>query len=121
MDAIALIKHQLAATKRLIQKGLKQYILQYISLKAKLEKLLEKAAKAIAPQPQPVRQRKTLLETAKILASTKLAAQFQTRQDCIDYVLQNFTLITEQLRVIDPECYERIIYVKPKRSRQLRV
>ena len=115
MDAIALIKHQIEATKRLIQKGLKQYILQYISLKAKLEKLMEKAA--IAPQPQPVRQRKPLIETAKILASTKLAAQFQTRQDCIDYVLQNFTLITEQLRVIDPECYERIMYVKPKRLR----
>ncbi len=57
-----------------------------------------------------------MMDTAKILASGKMGTQFQTRQDCIESILYNFALITEQIQVSNPELYDIIMY-KPRRRR----
>lgn len=112
---IRVVKNQIAATQRLIESGCKQYILQLIDLEIKLEEL-EAAAIAQAQAKAQNRKRRSMMDTAKILASGKMAAQFQTRQDCIEYVLYNFRLITEQIQVVNPDLYDIIMY-KPRRRR----
>jgi sorbitol-specific phosphotransferase system component IIBC len=119
------IKNQIAATKRLIASGCKQFIVQLIDLETKQEELetaiaqqqAAKQAKQKTKKQHPARKRRSMMDTAKILAGTTLGAQFQTRQDCVEYVLYNFSLITEQIQVCNPDFYELIMYKRPRQRR----